>query len=112
MCHIQNMRTGTVSEKRIAQTACQKAHSSGNGWQGGETPAILCPKDIMTGWFSGGTVENGCNGEGNSGSQMLGKYWAAELTSSFQLFQRESSVPRSKVVIVSAKDILSQLSIF
>lgn len=47
-----------------------------------------------------------------SHSRLLRKHRTAELTSYFQSFHQESSTRRSKMVIVAAKDILSELSIF
>lgn len=96
---------------------------SANGWQG-EMPAILCPNEptINIGrrrqpgrparqWATGkGTQWEKRFGGGRDESlgRMFKKLGAAELTSHFQLFHQR----RSKVVIVAAKDILSELSIF
>lgn len=44
----------------------------------------------------------------NNRAEMLKTHSTAQLTSHLQLFRQENSVPRSKVAIVTTKDILSE----
>ena len=76
-------------------------------------PAILCPNEpVINIGRPLGKGHSGRKGLRDGGDESLGwmleKLVAAELTSHFQLFHQRGS----KVVIVAAKDILSELSIF